>query len=108
MKLDEPMFFAVDDEWTPILAVGAAGPVPIGEVVEVRRLRGESLGLFKVTHLYRYQCDGQPGDDHIVVTSPGTPHVTIVHQRDYKPITPSEWAVGLSEYEPEGVTDGTE
>ena len=93
----EPMKILVPEGWTPETVVAIAGPVPIGDALRVQDLRGRDLGMFEVTHLYRYQCDGQPGDDYIVLMSPGTTHVTIVHQRDYRPAVSTEWAAGLGE-----------
>ena len=96
--MPEPMKVLVPEGWTPETVVAVAGPVPIGDILSVHELHGRDLGLFEVTHLYRYCCDGQPGDDYLVVASPGTRHVTIVHQRDYRPAVATEWAAGLAEY----------
>lgn len=97
----DPMKVLVPAGWTPETVVAIAGPVPIGDILNVHELHGRDLGLFEVTHLYRYQCDGQPGADYLVVASPGTRHVTIVHQSDYRPAVSTEWAAGLAEYEAE-------
>lgn len=97
MPTPAPMKLLVPEGWTPETVVAVAGPVPIGDLLTVRDAAGRDLGMFEVTHLYRYQCDGQPGDAYLVVTSPGTRHVTIVHQRDYRPAVQTEWAAGLAE-----------
>lgn len=74
-------------------------PLSIGARVDVYR-RGIDYsttyeGEYEVTHLYRYSNDCQPGDDYIAVCSPGTAHVTIVHQADFVPLVPTEWAAEL-------------
>ncbi len=97
--MSKPMKVLVPQGWTPETVVAIAGPVPIGDLLNVHELRGRDLGVFEVTHLYRYQCDGQPGSDYLVVTGSWTSHVTILHQRDYRPAVMTEWAAGLAEYD---------
>lgn len=94
---EPPIGFDVPEGWTPEVVVAIDQPVPLGTEATVRYPNGRTIdGLF-VSHLYHYQCDGQPGDDYIVLYSPGTAHVTIVHQRDYRPVVSTEWAAGLRE-----------
>lgn len=91
------VYLDVPEGWTPETVVALDMPVSIGDDVTVVYPDGSVVdGLF-VSHLYRYQCDGRPGDDYLVICSPGTAHVTIVHQADYRPAVSSEWAAGLSE-----------
>ncbi len=91
----------VDSKWTVEQVVALTAPLDIGTRVEVhRRFIDFSTiyeGEFEVTHLYRYQNDGTPGDGYIAVMSPGTPHVTIVHQADFVALVTTEWAAGLRE-----------
>lgn len=89
----------VDSKWTVDHVVALDAPLSIGARVDVYR-RGIDYsttyeGEYEVTHLYRYSNDCQPGDDYIAVCSPGTAHVTIVHQADLVPLVPTEWAAGL-------------
>ena len=91
----------VDSKWTVDHVVALDAPLSIGARVDVyRRSIDYSTtyeGEYEVTHLYRYSNDCQPGDDYIAVCSPGTAHVTIVHQADFVPLVPTEWAAGLRE-----------
>lgn len=61
--MPDPMKVLVPPGWTPETVVAVAGPVPIGDILNVHELHGRDLGLFEVTHLYRYQCDGQPSSE---------------------------------------------
>lgn len=91
------LVLSVPEGWTPETVVAVDAPPEIGTDVSVQYPDGRTVdGLF-VSHLYRYSCDCQPGDDYIVLASPGTAHVTIVHQADYRPAVSTEWAAGLTE-----------
>ena len=97
----EPTTVTVDSKWSVEQVVALTAPMDIGSRVAVHRrfidLSTIYVGEFEVTHLYRYQNDGTPGDDYIAVMSPGTPHVTVVHQADFVPLVATEWAAGLKE-----------
>lgn len=81
--------------WDPATVVAVDAPPELGTPVEVTIPGLGTVTGLVVTHLYRFRCDLQPGDDWIGVVSPGTTHTTIVHQRDYRPAVSTEWAVGL-------------
>lgn len=96
------MEVTVPEWWTPVTVVGVAGPVPIGDqLVVCERVpngpwsQNKNLGVFEVTHLYRFQCDDSDTDDWLAIQSPGTTHTTILHGKDYRPAVQTEWAVGL-------------